>query len=63
MRWGLVFFYDVHELPEKHPDLHQYFMSGFHIVSQSKTRSTFNCVSTDVTLEASYLVCVFYLFA
>ena len=33
MRWGLVYLYDMYELPEKHPDLYQYFMSGFHTVS------------------------------
>ena len=33
MSWVLVFLYDMHELPEKHPDLHRYFMSRFHTVS------------------------------
>ena len=33
MRWGLVYLYDMYEPPEKHPDLYQYFMSGFHTVS------------------------------
>ena len=51
MSWGLVYLYDMYELPEKHPDLHQYFMSHFHIVSRSKAASTFNCVPTDIVLE------------
>ena len=51
MSWGLVFSYDMYELPKKHVDLHQYFISGFHKVSRSKTASTFNCNSSDMALE------------
>ena len=51
MIWGLVFLYDIYELPEKLPDLHQYFISGFNTVYRSKTASTFNCVSSDMALQ------------
>ena len=63
MRWGLVFSHDMYELAEKHPGLYQYFMSGFHTVSRSKTGSTLNCVSTDMALEqVIQCVCVFIYF-
>ena len=51
MSWDLVFWYDMYELPEKHPHLLQYFMRAFHTVSRSKTASTFKCVLTDMALE------------
>ena len=55
MSWGLVYLYDMYELPEKHPDLYQHFMNGLHTVSRSKASSNFNCVSTDMALEQGNL--------
>ena len=49
MSWSLNYLYDMSELPEKHSALYQYFMSGFHTMSRSKTASILTCV---------YLVCV-----
>ena len=55
--------YDMYELPEKYPDLHQYFISGFLTVSRSKPSSTFNCVSTDIAVkEGIYSACVSFIY-
>ena len=51
--WGLVYLCEMAELPAKHPALHESFVNGQHIVSRSKSNSSFNCVSTDMALEQS----------
>ena len=51
--WGSIYIIDMLELPVKHPELYQHFVSGFHTVSRCKKESKFNCVSTDMALEQS----------
>ena len=48
MRWGLVYLYDMYELPEKHPDLYQYFEWFSHSVMKQ--------------MRAKYLVCMFFIY-
>ena len=45
LSWGIIYIIDMLDLPEKHPDLYEHFMSGKHAVSRSKKESSFNCVS------------------
>ena len=51
--WGLIYLFDMHELPSKHPDLYHNFVIGNHAVSRNKNKSSFNSVSTDMALEQS----------
>ena len=64
IRWGLVFSYDIYELPEKHHDLHQYFMSSFHTLSPSKTASTMfhEIWLLSKLFRVCVCVCVFFFF-
>ena len=52
-KWGLVYLYDMLDLPEQHSELHANFLNGCHVVSRNLVQSSFNCVSTDMALEQS----------
>ena len=51
--WGMIYYFDMIRLPEKHPEIYNAFTNGYHTVSRSKKASKFNCVSTDMALEQS----------
>ena len=53
-KWGIVFLLDMNNLSSTRPDLYEMFLCGYHTVSRKKTKSSFNCVSTDVALEQSF---------
>ena len=51
--WGMIYYIDMMQLPEKHPELYEAFLKGYHTVSRNKKPSKFNGVSTDMALEQS----------
>lgn len=53
LKWGIVYLHDMLSLPETHPELHEHFLNGYHVVSRKTAESSFNCVSTDMALEQS----------
>ena len=52
-KWGLVCFINMIRLKDKNPDVFNEFSNGNHVVSQAKSSSKFNTVSTDMALEQS----------
>ena len=53
-KWGIVYLLDMNNLSSTRPDLYEMFLCGYHTVPRKKTKSSFNCVSTDVALEQSF---------
>ena len=51
---GAVYLLNMTNLPTTHPNLHEIFLYGYHMVSRNKKKSSCNCVWKDMTLEKSF---------
>ena len=52
-KWRILYLLDMKNLSSTHPDLYELSLCGYHTVSRKKTKSSINCVSTDMAFEQS----------